>query len=329
MVTAILPNWNGERFLDAILPDLAAQTHPPERIIVVDNGSTDGSLACARRHRADIVALAENRGFAHAVNRGIAEASTDLVAIVNTDVRLDPSWLATLVAALAGDPSAAFATGKIYQLRQAELLDGSFDLLSRGGTAWRAGHGRPDGPLWSRPRAIQFPPFTAALFRRKVFLDVGPLDETFESYLEDVDFGLRCSLQGRTGKYVPDAIAKHWGSATLGLWRQATVRLIARNQVFLVAKHFPSGWMRRYGWNVLAAQLLYGLLSVRHGAGWGFILGKYEGIKGYRRQRRIVPRPDPFSGVVEASEQTLFELQQYTGFDRYWKLYFALTRRGS
>jgi glycosyltransferase involved in cell wall biosynthesis len=71
MVTAILPNWNGERFLDAILPDLAAQTHPPARIIVVDNGSTDGSLACARRHRADIVALAENRGFAHAVNRGI------------------------------------------------------------------------------------------------------------------------------------------------------------------------------------------------------------------------------------------------------------------
>src|SRR5688572_14633842 len=331
MVTAVIPNWNGERFLDAVLGDLAAQTEPPARVIVVDNGSSDGSIGIARGHRAWVVALEANRGFAHAVNRGVAAAATELVAILNNDVRLAPTWLATLKAALRVDPSASFATGKIYSLQQEGMLDGAYDLLSRGATAWRAGNGRRDAPCWNEPRRIYFAPFTALLVRHRLFTEIGPLDESFESYLEDIDFGMRCALAGRSGAYVPEAIARHWGSATLGVWHPETVRRIARNQLFLVAKHYPGGWPLRYGWSVLVAQLLYGLLALRRRAAVGFLRGKWEGALRFDELRARTVRSDPhkFAEVFNESELTIFELQKYTGFDQYWSLYFAMTARHS
>ena len=87
-------------------------------------------------------------------------------------------------------------------------------------------------------------PATAALFRADLFRRVGTFDATFESYLEDVDFGLRCALAGFSGAYVPDAVAYHWGSASLGPWNPEVVRLIARNQSYLVAKHYPPALRR-------------------------------------------------------------------------------------
>jgi GT2 family glycosyltransferase len=328
MVTAIIPNWNGERFLANILADLANQTQPPERVIVVDNGSTDNSKEIARRLGAELISLPSNRGFAHAVNRGISEATSDLVAILNNDVRLDSRWAEILTRAVLHDANVYFATGKIYQLAQEGVLDGSFDLLCRGATAWRAGHGKPDGPLWSQTRTIASAPLTAALFRRALFDQIGLLDESFESYLEDIDLGLRCAERGLSGRYLPDAVARHWGSATLGMWRPATVRLIARNQILLIAKHFPRPWYREYGWPILAAQLLYGLLAVRHGTGWGFVRGKWEGLRRFKAARQGSDFPDRIAGIVSASEEAIYELQHQTGFDRYWKFYFALTRRG-
>jgi GT2 family glycosyltransferase len=327
MVTAIIPNWNGERYLGDVLSDLAAQTTPPERVIVVDNGSTDASVDIARRFGAEVIPLPSNRGFAHAVNRGITESASELVAVLNNDIRLAPDWLERLTAVLANDPSVHFATGKIYQMKDESVLDGTFDLVSRGGTAWRAGNGKSDSAVWDRSRPVAFAPMTAALFRRQLFGTIGLLDESFESYLEDVDFGLRCAVGGCSGQFVPSAIARHWGSATLGMWRPATVRRIARNQVLLVAKHYPRGWVTEYGWPVLAAQLLYGLLAARHGCLWGYARGKWEGLRRFLGVRHGSAPSSRFAGIVKASEEAIYELQQQTGFDRYWKFYFALTRR--
>jgi GT2 family glycosyltransferase len=324
-ITAIVPNWNGAAMLDGVLGDLGAQTAPPARVLVVDNGSTDGSEAVARKHCAAWLPLGSNRGFAHAVNRGLAESATPLVAILNNDVRLEPRWLATLHTALTAAPDAAFATGKIFSLRKEGVLDGAFDAVCRGACAWRCSSGRPDSEVWNEPRTVTMAPFTAALLRRELFDAVGPLDETFESYLEDVDFGIRSTLAGRHGLYVPEATSRHWGSATLGMWRAETVRRIARNQVYLVAKHFPRRWALRYGWPVVVAQLLYGCLALRHGALGGFVQGKWEGLAGYRRQRRAAAPPERFAEMVKLSERMIFDLQQRTGFDWYWRLYFALT----
>ena len=198
--TAVIPNWNRRDLLAALLSSLERQTRPFEDVVVADNGSEDGSAEEAARRGARVLRLARNEGFAVAVNRGIAAARTPCVAVLNNDVELAPDWLERLSAALEASPDAWFATGKILNQQDRKRLDGAFDLLCRGACAWRAGHGREDGPAWNRARRVAFASFTAALFRAQLFERVGPLDEGFESYLEDTDFCLRCATAGLAGR---------------------------------------------------------------------------------------------------------------------------------
>jgi GT2 family glycosyltransferase len=244
---------------------------------------------------------------------------------LNNDVEVGEEWLATLLhRAIARD--AWFATGKLISSDRPTHLDGAWDAICRGACAWRCGTARPDGPAWNNERAIRFAPFTAALFRAELFQRVGPLDEVFESYLEDVDFGIRCAKNGYSGIYVPDATARHRGSATLGRWHKDTVRRISRNQLLLVARHFPPHWIVRYGWPVLVGQALWGLLALRHGAGLAFLKGKVEGMRQFRQVRKDVGSSGgALSAILRESENEIHDLQRQTGYDLYWRLYFALT----
>ena len=331
-VAVVIPTWNRSALLSRVLDDVGRQTFPIERVIVVDNGSTDDSVQVARRAGAEVIELGVNAGFAAAVNRGIesvhtsvnaarkSACATDWIAVLNNDVSLKRDWLAQAMEQV-GD--AWFATGKLLDASAHERIDGTFDAVCRGGCAWRCGQGRLDSELWTRPRSIQLAPFTAAVFRAELFRRVGLLDEQFESYLEDVDFGLRCAELGLSGFYVPDAIAYHAGSATLGPWHPETVRKIARNQLLLVAKHYPPDWIKRYGWPVFVAQVLWGFVALRHGAFLGYLAGKIEGARRFRTARG--KHCANFPAIIEQSEAQIRELQSLTRFDLYWRLYFALT----
>ena len=321
-VTAVIPNWNGALLLSNLLGLLRRQTQPVDRVIVVDNGSWDGSLTVARNFGAETIELGKNTGFSHAVNRGIQSAGSGWIAILNNDVAPEPDWLAKLMS--AAEPAGAwFATGKLLDAARRDRLDGSFDAICRGACAWRCGQGRPDSPHWNQPREIGFAPFTAALVRWELFQEVGLLDENFESYLEDVDFGMRCAASGRNGVYVPEAVAFHQGSATLGRWHPDSVRKISRNQLLLIAKHYPRRWVLKYGWPVFVAQGLWGFVALRHGAAVAYLQGKSEGIRRFRAARG--KSPANLAAIVERSEGEIRELQRLTGFDLYWRLYFTLT----
>lgn len=317
----VIPTWNQAALLAQVLDNLGKQSYSVDRVIVVDDGSTDGSAAVAKRLGAQVISLGHNTGFAAAVNRGIREAAgSDVIGVVNNDVTLEPDWLARLMASL-GD--AWYVTGKLLDAHAHQLIEGAFDAVCRGGCAWRCGHGRLDGPLWNRSRTIQIAPFTAAVFRAELFDRVGLLDERFESYLEDVDFGLRCAEAGLTGVYVPEAVAYHQGSATLGRWHPETVRRIARNQVLLIAKHYPANWILRYGWPALIAQGLWGFVALRHGTLLSYLEGKIEGLRAFQAVRG--KHCANFPVIIEQSEKEIREIQQLTGFDLFWRLYFALT----
>jgi len=330
-VAIVIPNWNGAARLANLLERLRRQTYPIDRVIIVDNGSADTSRDVARNAGASLIELHENTGFSHAVNCGIqAAAGADWIAIMNNDVSPEPDWLAQLVSH-ATPATAWFATGKLLDATDRQRMDGSFDALCRGGCAWRCGNGRPDSPLWNRPREINFAPFTAAIFRSELFQRVGLLDERFESYLEDIDFGIRCAVAGLTGVYAPQAVAYHTGSATLGRWHRDTVRKLSRNQLLLIAKHYPPKWILRYGWPVFIAQSLWGFVALRHGTAFAWLQGKLEGLRLFRRMRKE-PRASAsdmhectLAGILDRGESDIRELQQLTGFDLYWKLYFALT----
>jgi hypothetical protein len=326
-VAAVIPHWNRAELLSTALKSLAMQTRGFDEVIVVDNGSTDNSAKVARELGARFLPLGRNTGFAWAVNRGIEEAQADWIAIVNNDVTLDAGWLQNLLHAAEESQAPVaeqkwFATGKTLSATDTSVIDATFDELSRGGCACRCGAGRPDAPVWNEPRPIRIAPMTAALFRADLFREIGSLDEAFESYLEDVDFGLRCSLRGFGGVYVPSAIAYHRGSATLGKWNSDTVRRISRNQVLLTAKHF--GAQPRFP--ILAGQLLWGLVALRHGRAFSYIRGKFEGLRKARTLGIEKTRHSELRRILTQSEQTILSLQRQTGFDRYWRVYFCLSR---
>ena len=174
-------------------------------------------------------------------------------------------------------------------------------------------------------------PATAALFRTELFERAGRFDEAFESYLEDVDFGLRCAAQKISGRYVPTALAWHRGSATLGRWHPETVRRMARNQLLLIARHYPGRLLLGWLWPILAAQSLWGAVAFRHGAGLAWLCGMGQGLCVFSKARRSL---NPFESellvqLVQENERTILEIQKATGFDTYWKLYFLLTRGGA
>ena len=323
-LSAVIPVWNGREDLARLLASLKAQTQVPDPIIAVDNGSTDGAADVARSHGARVIRMGYNSGFAAAVNRGIIEARSDFVAVLNSDVELAPDYCERLLAL-----QAPFATGKI--LSPDGAIDGAFDLLCRGGAAWRAGSLRPDGPPFDGHRRIGSPPWTAVVFRRDLFDRTGLLEESFGSYLEDVDFGLRCAALGIEGAYEPTAIARHKGSASLGRWSPATVRLIARNQVLLVARRYPPAILRRWGWPLLVAQTMWGALALRHGAFIAWVVGKYQGLREFRKARELPGQLEPqvLERVLREQERELRNLQTSTGYDLYWRLYFMFTGGGA
>lgn len=331
-VTAVIPVHNRADLLARLLDSAGRQTLPFTEILAVDNASTDGAADLARSRGCRVIAQPGNTGFARAVNAGWRAASGGWIAILNSDVTLDPQWLERLIAAArAGDGTRpggfSFATGTIFSATDRQAIDGTYDLLSRSGCAWRAGHGErglnasapsPGGDGGNEPSPIALAPGTACLFRREVLERLNGFDEEFGSYLEDVDLGLRCIREGYAGVYVPAALAWHQGSATLGRWNPRVVRMISRNQLLLVRRHYDAELFRACFWPIVAGQLLWGLVALRHGAAMAWAAGKLDALKSFRPEGRPSPRLRAF---LAASESEIRRRSR----DAYWRWYFRLT----
>jgi GT2 family glycosyltransferase len=253
-VTVVIPNWNGARWLPGCLASLSAQTLPPAETIVVDNGSTDGSRELLAEAHPDVrvIELGRNTGFAFAVNRGIEEASSETVALVNTDVELMPDWLERMARALESDPAAASTACKMLDLRQRDRFYDAGDILRRDGACEQRGRFRRDDGRYDERGSVFAACAGAALYRRDAVLSLGGFDERFFAYLEDVDLGLRLRLAGWTCLYEP-AVAYHASEGSSGALSRPMHSLVERNSLLLVAKAFPLRWMplvlyRQLGW---------------------------------------------------------------------------------
>jgi GT2 family glycosyltransferase len=315
-VTAVIPVHNRADLLDRLIASLHAQTVPSAEIVVVDNASTDGAAARARAAGCRVIGMGENAGFARAVNRGWKEAKTDWIAILNSDVELDASWIERLIGQ-AG--SASFATGLILNAADRNRVDGTYDLVSRAACAWRAGHGELAAGKTHSGKSIVMAPGTACIFRREILASLDGFDERFGSYLEDVDLGLRCLKAGFRGAYVPDAVAWHQGSATFGRWDARVVRLTSRNQLLLVSLHYDRALFRSCLWPILVGQFLWGLVALRHGAGSAWLEGKWEALRHFRLEGSPSPQLRNF---LAASEREIAARAP----GPYWRWYFRLTR---
>jgi hypothetical protein len=242
-VTVVVPNWNGERFLETCLSSLRRQSFKDFEVVLADNGSTDGSVEFVARNFPEvrIVRLPENRGFSAAVNAGIkASPAAEHVVLLNNDTEVDPGWLEALVEAADRHPEAGLFASKLVDFRNRRQLDGAGDALRASGLPYRLGHGEVDRGQFDRETFVFSACAAAALYRSSLFGEIGLFDEDFFSNCEDGDVSFRAQLAGHRCLYVPRSVVYHMGSASTGGKRSATAtRLGARNSVSLLVKNLP------------------------------------------------------------------------------------------
>ena len=295
-VTVIIVNWNSGALLKKCLNMLSRQTVTPQRVLVVDNASSDHSAACARQYDGvKLLQMTVNLGFAGGNNRALAECATEFVVLLNPDAFPDPDWLERLLAAAGSCPDvAAFGSRQLCQ-DSPEVLDGIGDSYHMSGRVWRE---RIGAQLQARDlvtREIFSPCAAAALYRRQALLDVGGFDEDYFCYVEDVDLGFRLRLAGHKAMYVPDAVVHHVGSATTGgQHSDFSVYHGHRNLVWTFVKNMPGVLF----WMLLPLHLMMNMMLVvwyiAHGRGRVILRSKRDAIKGlpkvWEERRQIQAR---------------------------------------
>jgi GT2 family glycosyltransferase len=258
-VTVVVPNWNGKKFLKPCLNSLREQSFADFEVLVVDNGSTDGSTTLITRDFPEVrlLALGENRGFSAAVNAGIGASRSRYVALLNNDTEAHRHWLRTLVEAAEGaSPEVGLFASKMLDFHDRRLLDGAGDALRRSGLPYRLGHGELDRGQYDAEAPVFGACAAAALYRREVFEEIGLFDEDFFAYCEDGDLSFRAQLAGYRCLYVPGAIVYHVGSASTGGKRSPTAtRLGTRNGLSLLVKNLPAPLVPGFLPFVVAGQL--------------------------------------------------------------------------
>jgi GT2 family glycosyltransferase len=266
-LTAAVLSYDGKHLLETMLPSLAAQTHDDLRVVVVDNGSTDGTAAWLAEAWPDVevVRLEQNVGVTAGLNACLrAAAGSDLVALLNNDTELEPDCLARLAAALRDDPSLGSASGKLVDFHDRTVLDGAGDGFTWRGIPYRRGHGEPDDGRYDEEGPVFGACGGAAVYRTAAVEDVGGFDERFFAYYEDADWNLRAQLAGWGCRYVPSAVVFHMGSATLGRTMNDFTRYhLWRNCVWMVAKGFPAAALARHAPALLLGQALHLLDAIK------------------------------------------------------------------
>jgi GT2 family glycosyltransferase len=247
-VSVVVLNYSGRHLLEVVLPSLASQQQAPLETVVVDNGSRDDSLAYLAEHwpQVRVVAIPDNVGVAAALNRGLEAAAGEYVALLNNDIELTSDWLAEMLAGLSRHPEAGSVAGKLRRYYDRERLDGTGDVLTRRLIAFPRGSGELDEGQYDQEEEILTPTAGAALYRASALARVGPFDESFWAYLEDVDWGLRAQLAGLRSWYVPSAVAYHMGGATTGGDRDPFYMVLhQRNRIGLLVKDMPLSLLMR------------------------------------------------------------------------------------
>ena len=269
--TIVIPNYNGLAFMEPCFKSLELQICRDFQVLVVDNGSTDGSVEWLKEHRVPSIFLKENTGFSGAVNTGIRAADTPYVLLLNNDTRVEPGFVAAMERAMDQSPKIFSVSSRMIQMYHPELLDDAGDMYSILGWAYQRGVGRSVN-LYQKSCRVFSACAGAAIYRRAVFDEIGLFDELHFAYLEDIDVGWRAKLYGYDNVYCPDAAVYHVGSGTSGSrYNSFKVRLAARNCIYLNYKNMP-------GWQILlnAPFLLAGifvkyLFFVKNGFGGDYV----------------------------------------------------------
>jgi GT2 family glycosyltransferase len=300
-VSVIILNWNGRHFLERCLQPLLTQTFQDFEIVLVDNGSKDGSVSFLEEHypQVRLITNQENQGFAAANNQAIRATDSEFVATLNNDTEVTPNWLEELVRAadMADDKTGAYASKMLFTYRPG-MIQSAGIALDRAGIAWDWRGGEKDDPTEQEIVEVFGASAGAALYRRSMLDEIGLFDEAFFAYLEDVDLAWRAQWAGWKALSVPTARVLHFHSGTGREGSRFKNWHLGRNKVWVIVKDYPWPQILWY----LPVILLYDLASIPYTliwrGDWGPVLGRLEGLaklktslQGRRtaRSRRQIP----------------------------------------
>lgn len=259
------------------------------QVVVVDNGSTDGTVPVLSPQFPGVewLGLPENQGFCAAINRGAAQCTGEWFALLNNDTEPRSDWLSSLLAAARRHPDVRIFASKMVSLRNPHVLDDVGTAYTRSGRAFKVGYSEPDTGQYEAEREVFGACFGAALIHRQVFESLGGLDERFFMYQEDVDFCFRARLAGHRCMYVPTALVGHLGGASSGGYGSPqALRLSARNAVWVVARNMPDLLLRRHWLRMMADWAMYSLYISAQGLGVPFFAGLLAGLRQWPAMRR-------------------------------------------
>lgn len=289
LISAIVVNWNRKELLRLCLTSLGRQTEVDFEVIVVDNGSIDGSAEMAESEfGARVIRNSENRGFCIANNQGIALARGEFIALLNNDAEAKPSWLAALYRACSKRADIGMAASKSLVWENPARIDKVGHLIFPDGQNRGRGAGALDKGQFDREEEILWPDGCAAMYRKEMLDAIGGFDEDFFAYGDDAELGLRARIAGWKCMYAPDAVVRHHRGSTLGKGSAGRLHLIERNRVLLAAKLFP--------WSLLWRNPFYFVMRVAASASMA-LRGKgdtmyFPGWRGKLRMAAIVLHGD-------------------------------------
>lgn len=240
-VSVIIPNLNGINFLPGCLDSLRRQTFKNFEIILIDNGSEDGSVLLLEEvyPEVHVTSLDRNYGFCHAVNLGIRKSEAPYVILLNNDIEADENFIKEMLGGIKKHPECFSCASKMVQMYDKSKIDSAGDYYCVLGWAFALGKDKPVRE-YEDSREIFASCAGAAIYRKEVFGEIGYLDEKHFAYLEDVDIGYRARIFGYRNHYLPKAVVYHAGSGTSGSrHNEFKVRYSSRNNVYLIYKNMP------------------------------------------------------------------------------------------
>ena len=303
-VAVVIVNWNSGKLLQKCLDALANQTVHPQRTIVVDNASSDGSVdeIESRYKDVEVIRLDQNSGFAAGNNVGVQTASgCEWVALLNPDAFPEVDWLKNLLDAAESHPEFSFFSSRLINADNQNLLDGVGDIYHVSGLVWRKGHGAPVSEYGRESKDVFSPCAAAVMYKTKEFLEVEGFDENYFCYSEDIDLAFRLRLMGGRCLHVDDAVVAHVGSATTVRHSDFQIYHGHRNLVWTFVKNMP--WP--LFWLYLPQHLILNLVTVIgfsfRGRGRVILKAKWDAIKKLHivlRQRQAVQKKRKVDAVT-------------------------------